>query len=397
MEETTTTAPETAEVVQAATPSIASIMAKSGVKTTPDSTVAVPEINTESKSEGTAKPTPPVDTANEEKAESTAKTDTPTQTKAPSVEPVKQSEAPKATSLQEVLRNHKPDDILKELGFDEKVVGFLKDAKTLDPKMVNFLEHWKNNGDTKAYLQALSTDFKTMKPEDVMRHQLKAANPELDAKELDALYRIKVINRYKLDPERYSEDEVSEGLIELKADAKPIRDALAKEQESYLLPAAPAKEPQVDVLAELQRKEAESIQEIGRMLEASPEYRDVTTSKKIRFGEGDEAYAQKVDDPKEVLNILYDKDAFARALFYEKDGQIYPNVQKQLFIAQALRDYEGLLKAMHKHSKSIGGKSAIEPIENPKLPGHQTAAPASAYKSAVEAMAKSGRVVRGGE
>lgn len=396
MEETTTTT-EAVETVQAATPSIASIMAKSGVKTTPDSTVAVPEINTENKPESAPKQTSPVDTATEVKAESDVKVDAPTQTKAPSVETVKQPDAPKPSSLQEVLRNHKPDDILKELGFDDKVVGFLKDAKTLDPKMVNFLEHWKNNGDTKAYLQALSTDFKTMKPEDVMRHQLRVANPELDAKELDALYRIKVVNRYKLNPEVYSEEEVSEGLIELKADAKPIRDALAKEQESYLLPAAPTKEPQVDVLAELQRKEAESIQEIGRMLEASPEYRDVTTSKKIRFGDGDEAYSYKVDDPKEALNILYDKDALAQALFYEKDGKIYPNVQKQLFVAAALKDYEGLLKAMHKHSKSIGGKSAIEPIENPKLPGQQTSAPAAAYKSAVEAMAKSGRVVRGGE
>jgi hypothetical protein len=364
-----------------AAPSVASLMATKGTRISEGSEVATPVIISEKKAEPetptvtvdpvvTTTSTPPVETAKPE-TPTTPKEVTP-EAPTPQIE-----EKPKAApQWQEVLKQQQPDAILKELGFDEKVV--------------NFLEYWKNNGNVKDYFNALTTDFKAMKPEEVMRHQLREANPELDAKQLETLYKLKVTNRYKLDPDIYSEDEVEEGRIELMADARPIREALAANQEKFFLPQPPAKEPQVDVYAEQQRQIAESQQEIKKLINADPYYRDVLASGKLKIGEGDEAFNYPMKNPEEAVSILYDNQKLAAKLFDENGN---PNMKLQLAIAALIEDDEKFFKANAKHYKSVGGKSAIEPIENPKLPGHQPSAAPIAYNSVAEAMAKAGRMI----
>jgi hypothetical protein len=382
-----------------ASTSIASLMATKGTRVAEDSTVEVPPIVITEKKEETETPAVtsiPADTATLAETAETAKPATPTTPKVeiPEVVTPQKEETTVTSQWQTVLKNQKPDDVLKELGYDEKVVNFLKEAKTLDPKMVAFLEHWKNNGDVKAYLSALSTDFKTMKPEEVMRHQLREANPELDARQLETLYKIKVTNRYKLDPEIFSEEEVEEGRVELMSDAKPIRAALAQEQEKLFIPQPPAKEPQVDVYAEQQRKEAESRQEIKNLINADPFYREVLANGKLKIGEGDEAFNYPMKNPEEAVSILYDNNRLAAKLFDENG---LPNMKLQLAIAALIEDDDKFFKANAKHYKSVGGKSAIEPIENPKLPGSQPSAAPLAYNSMAEAMAKAGRMSSGDE
>ena len=131
-------------------------------------------------------------------------------------------EETKKTDLnwQEVLRNQQPDTVLKELGFDDKMVSFLKDTKELDPKMINFFHHWKVNGNINEYLKELNTDYENMTSEEVMRHQLRREYPKASEKALNALYKKEIVEAYKLDPDNYTEEEVEMGklLLEAKAD-----------------------------------------------------------------------------------------------------------------------------------------------------------------------------------
>jgi len=80
------------------------------------------------------------------------------------------------------------------LGYDENSVSFVKELKELDPKMVKFLDTWKNNGDAlQDYLKEAATDYATMPSEDVMRHQLREEYPKASEKQLEILFRKEVI------------------------------------------------------------------------------------------------------------------------------------------------------------------------------------------------------------
>ena len=108
---------------------IAALMAKSGVINETDNMVATPVEIPENKAETSQTDGTPVATTTDLPAAETASPETPSQTETV-VEPVKpvevQAQEPvKLISLQEVLRNNQPEVILKELGFDDNLVGFL--------------------------------------------------------------------------------------------------------------------------------------------------------------------------------------------------------------------------------------------------------------------------------
>lgn len=377
-------------------PSIASLMASKGTKVEADSQVEVPAISikkeTKEQTDTPAVKADPVETTNSTSPVETAKPETPTPPKEskPEAKTPQTEERPKAAQQwQEVLKQQPPDTVLKELGYDAEVVKLAKELGA-NPQMKGFYEHWKNKGDVKDYFKALTTDFKAMKPEEVMRHQLREANPDLDEKQLGILFKKKITERYKQDAELYSAEEIEEGYVEMLADAKPIRQQLQQEQEKFFIPPPPEKEPQVDVLAEQQKREADQKLEIQKLIYADPVYRDVLASGKLKFGEGDEAYSLPMKDPESVLDVLWDTQKLTSKLFDENG---LPNMRLQLRLAALLDDDEKLFKAIAKHNKSIGGKSALEPVENPSQPGISVSPAQASYKSAAEAMAKAGRKV----
>lgn len=380
---------------------LAAIAAKSGILTTPGNEGVVPSINTSEKKEEPIPATPALPaTATEPKLAAQAKPESPTPTTEPAAAKPQTEEPVKVPTWQEVLKSQQPDTIFKELGLDGKVVDLSKKLVG-NPKMMAFYEHWeKNNGDIKPYLSALSTDFSKMAPEEVMRHQLREEYPELDAKQLDTLYKIKVTNRYKLDEVNYTEEEVAEGRIELMADVKPIRAALTAKQDQYLIPKPPELKPaEPDNQALQKQQEFEAFQ---TQLTNDPYIKELTSNKKITIGEGAEAFSFAVD-PAKIMNIMLDADAWASKLLIQQDNADgsktwIPNAKKQALIGAILEDEDGFLREMSKHYKSLGGKAAIDPIENAKPPGAGAPAKAEAESTnPAAAAAKRGRLTRGGE
>src|ERR1700722_4968678 len=222
---------------------MASAMAKTGRLIRPGNEGEAPKVNTTEKREETKPvPAPAPATANQTQSADKVKTESPKPSTAQQAAKPQTEAAPAAQTWQEVLKQQQPNAVLKELGYDDHMVNFLAEHKQIDPKMVGFIQHWQKTGDAGPYLKALSTDYGKMAPEDVMRHQLQMQNPELNDKQLETLYKVKVTQRYKLDPVNYSADEVEEGRIELMADVKSIRQALSAEQQNFLLP-KPAAQP----------------------------------------------------------------------------------------------------------------------------------------------------------
>jgi len=52
-----------------------------------------------------------------------------------------------STNWQDAIKTQSPDEVLRALGFDDKAVSFIKELKEVDPKMVGFLNTWKEKGD----------------------------------------------------------------------------------------------------------------------------------------------------------------------------------------------------------------------------------------------------------
>jgi len=379
-----------------AVPSIASIAAKSGVLRQPGEEGAIPSINTtEKKEEPITAPAPPA-TATDAKPAEEAKPATPSPKQDPIPEPP-QAAAPevKVPSWQEVLKQQQPSAILKELGLDERLV----DLKELEPKMVGFLSHWKSKGDPKQYLEALTTDFTKMQPEEVMRYQLRMQNPELNDKQLDTLYKIKVTQRYKLDSQLFSEEDVEEGRVELMADVKSVRNALIAEQEKFLLPTAPEpKAAEPDSRAQQQKQDFEEYQSL---ITNSDYTKNIVSSKKIILGEGEDQVSIPVNGEALLQNLL-DSNTWTQKLFKKEElpnGNVryVPDIQKQMLISAILEDDKAFFSEYAKHFKLLGSKSAIEPIENAKPPVAGTPAKAETSEGNPAAqMAKRGRLVSGG-
>lgn len=378
-----------------AAPSLASLMAKEGKLTTGNQDDG--PIHTTERKEAPpapATPAPATDASNAAKATpatpSQKKEDTPAppQTAAPAPPP----------TLQEVLKQHQPKAILKELGFDER----LADLHEMDPKIWGLLNHWKSKGDIKPYLQALDTDFQKMSPEEVMRYQLRTQYPELDAKQLDTLYKIKVTQRYKLDPQLYSEDEAAEGQVELLADVKPIREALSKQQQEYLMPPPPEPKAAVSEADLLKQQQQQGLEVYKSQINEANFTKDLQKNKYLTIGEGDEQYKWPVD-PETVLDLLYDNEKWTRSHFTvvnEPDGSVsyVPDVEKQIMVAAFLNDPKGFIRDIGKHFKSLGAKSVNDLLENARPADAGT--PATADKTPANpaaAAARQGRFVRGGE
>lgn len=381
-------APETAA------PSLASLMAKSGVVNHSDVPVATPIHTTEKTDTPAPASTAPAATANAQTAE-TGTTESPTPTPDTSAQP--QKEEPKQPSWQEVLKSQQPDAILKELGFDDKTAGFLKGKKGIDEKLLNFINHWEtNNGDVTKYLQELTTDYSKMPAEEVMRIQLRQEYPKATEKQIDALFKKQVLDAYKIDPSMYPEDEVAEGRLLLEAVAEKHRDKLVQDQQQYLLPKPEQKQDGPNLEAQQAEQLFSSYKQTYSNHQA---VKDLLTNKVLPIGDGDEKYNFPVSFGDEIVNELHNELAILiNAGRITKDTQLPADFIENRILQYAIaKNPKAFINSLAEHFKTIGGKKVIEPLENAKPPVSADAAKAEGTPtSAAAAMAKQGRITSGG-
>jgi hypothetical protein len=375
---------------QASAPSIAELMAKNG---------NINGVNQESpvniKEQKSTEATPSSSAAKaNDGAEAERKTESSSQEKqeATSDKSQKATEENTQFNLQEVLRNQQPDFILKELGYDEKKIGFIQELKDLDPKMVEFLNVWKTNGDVTGYLKEMSTDYSKLPAEEVMRYQLREEYPKASEKQLEVLFQREVINAYSLDPERFTDEEIEEGKELLEAKVSKYRDTLVEKQQNFLLPKAQSVDNDAEQQDALLQMEA-----YKQSVNNDPYAKDVFGSKQIAIGEGDSKFNFSVE-PNDITEMLYDSDKWYNTMFEKKTNQngqeiIVPNVKHQLLIATVAKYGESFLNALAKHYTSIGAKQVIDPIDNPSQIGGSTPSKSASEPTSIAGMmAKRGMV-----
>ena len=100
--------------------------------------------------------------------------------------------------------------------------------------MVAFLNTWKTGGDVTGYLREMTTDYNKLSAEEVMRHHIRQSYPKADERQLEILYRTKVVNAYNLNSD--DSDELEEGKLLLEAEAEQFREKYIESQKEFLLP-----------------------------------------------------------------------------------------------------------------------------------------------------------------
>jgi hypothetical protein len=280
------------------------------------------------------------------------------------------------------LKKAEQAEILKELGYDERMIGFFNT--------------WRSGGNINDYVRAVSVDYTKMAPEQLMRQQLAEEYPEFSPEDLEELYQAKVIDQYKLDPETYSEAEVKRGTLLLTADAKKIREGLMAKQKDFILTAKPPE--QVDYRKEVEAATKQQDEDNKRVLDqyktslyGHQSTKDLLSNKKLVIGEGDELVNYEVADPNRLLSVLQNPIEWAQQVFNE-DGT--PIIEKQLALGAVATDHKALFREIFKAGKAAGAKSALEEIENAKKPTSQAATPDTPLTPA-QALARSGVVTYG--
>lgn len=388
---------ETPVVSNAEPMSIAALMAREGVKSSAEGADVSPiRLNKGGGYEsGQAREDAPVvPTKAETNAEPDKEMSQPVAPESEVPEPQKEQELKSQGNWQDAVKEQ-PDEVLKALGFDEKAISFIKELKDVDPKMVGFLNNWKEKGNVTDYLNELSKDYTQMPAEDVMRHQLRVDYPKASEAQLDVLYKKEVIEKYNLNS--YDEDEANEGKLLLDAKADRYRDELAKSQQERLLPIAPDRSEAAK--AEEQRL-AEFSKSIVKEFNENPYTKEVLAKNAITIGEGNDKFSFPIDS-KAISDLVLNGDTTGELMFdkVNKDGQevFLPKAQHQLLVATVNKYGEKFITELAKHYKSLGSKAAIDPIENARptetrMPSTSNEEP----KTVAGAMAKFGRLNSGG-
>jgi len=296
------------------------------------------------------------------------------------------AEPPTAADWRDALKKEPPVSILKELGYDER--------------MVNFLEHWRNGGDIQEYLKEAATDYKTMDAAELMRHQLRLEYPNVTEAQFEVLYEDEVLQRYKLTDD-FTEHEQERGRLLLEARASKFRPEFEKRQQEKLLPPPPPvqekeiapSEPDPQVVAQ-----QKMLEDSRKSVLDSPYYRKVLSDNKLQFGEGGEAFNFPVD-ANELPDILYNGEKFVESMFQidkDKNGELVlkADPEHQMLVAATAKYGKQLFVELAKHYKAIGSKKAIDPIENPsQVTTVQTQVPLEKQpQSDAALLAKFGRV-----
>jgi hypothetical protein len=313
---------------------------------------------------------------------------------APAQEPA--AEPPAATeptpvptvSWQDLIKTQPREQVLTELGVPPEALTLAQTLKE-NPQMEAFFKHWQQKGDVVEYLRELTTDYTKMPAEDVMRHQLRQAYPEADERALSLLYKRDVINKYGLDPDRFSEEEIEEGRLLLEVDASKFRRDLSEKQKGFLIPPPPEKAAEAP--AEVDNS-AQQVEAYKQTVTADPLFQSLSQQKAFTLGEGDEKFTFPVD-PNEVSGVLFDTDKWAEKMFVRQGDTILPNMKNTLLVGLVATYGDKFLNAYAQHYRALGGKTVIDPIENASVPSGATPSQAQVLPdNPAAAMAKGGRV-----
>ena len=231
--------------------------------------------------------------------------------------------------------------------------------KWKDDFIKGVVEFYEKTGDITPYLQAKTVDFAKMSDEDILRRSLREQYSELSDKAFDKLYKMQVTDKFKLDEEEFSEDEVQLGRELLKIEANKARQSYTEWQKNFSAP-----EPVADTAVD---QEAERMmQQFVESVKANQTTQRILADKKISIKTSDGDFNFELQAPESIVDMTLDNDKFF-AQFVAPEGQVdYDRWYKAAAYSQNPELFE---KALINYGKTLGRLEVTKDIKNPSDPG----------------------------
>lgn len=231
--------------------------------------------------------------------------------------------------------------------------------KWKDEFIKGVVEFYEKTGDITPYLQAKTVDFTKMSDEDILRRSLREQYSELSDKAFDKLYRMQVTDKFKLDEEEFSEDEVQLGRELLKIEANKARQSYVEWQNNFSAP-----QPVADTAAD---QEAERMmKQFEESLKSNQATQRILADKKLSIKTSDGEFNFELQAPESIVDMTLDNDKFF-AQFVAPEGQVdYDRWYKAAAYSQNPELFE---KALINYGKTLGRLEVTKDIKNPSDPG----------------------------
>ena len=231
--------------------------------------------------------------------------------------------------------------------------------KWKDEFIKGVVEFYEKTGDITPYLQAKTVDFTKMSDEDILRRSLREQYSELSDKAFDKLYRMQVTDKFKLDEEEFSEDEVQLGRELLKIEANKARQSYVEWQNNFSAP-----QPVADTAAD---QEAERMmKQFEESLKSNQTTQRILADKKLSIKTSDGEFNFELQAPESIVDMTLDNDKFF-AQFVAPEGQVdYDRWYKAAAYSQNPELFE---KALINYGKTLGRLEVTKDIKNPSDPG----------------------------
>lgn len=279
-------------------------------------------------------------------------------------------DAPATTATEDKpapLPPQKWDEVLKAQGFDEKFIDLAK--------------FYQKEGKLDKYLEATTTDYGKMSNEQIHRINLQRENPKATPEQLESLYEIDVVEKYKLDPDTYTPDgkEAKAAKVKMELDADKLRNRFTEDGKQFTLPSR-------DVVADQAQQAEQARQSRDKDIEdfmGQPYSKSVMTDKKLTLsglGAGIPDFHIEIEKPETLKDILFNPGVYGQ---YTRDKDGNPDAQAQLQIAAFAHNRIGFIQALIGYGKSLGKEEYVEEKFNP--PGAKGTAAAPATKTIKEA------------
>jgi hypothetical protein len=247
------------------------------------------------------------------------------------------------------------DDMVSELG---KLRDSANQSQSMkDDFIKGVVDYYNKTGDVTPYLEAKLVNYEKLSNEEILKKSLKEQYPTISDRALQALYQEQVVERFKLDPDRFDDLQVEVGTELLAAEAARLRSQYVERQNQFKAPDPvqgqnPA-QPEADVEAWI------------NTIKADPLTQKFMAEKNVSISYNGEQFNYEVDNPNDILDMTVDNAKFFNK-FIKQDGQV--DLQKWFRVVNYALDPETFERSLIAHGKTLGEEDVVSRRKNPSTP-----------------------------
>jgi hypothetical protein len=194
-----------------------------------------------------------------------------------------------------------------------------------------------------------------MSDEELLRRELREQYSELSDGAFERLYKQQVVDKYKLDPDEWSEEDAQLERELMKVEASKLRSKYVEWQNGFK---APEPEP-----TDADKQMAEQMARFEQEVKTNPLTKGLVENKKISLKTQDGEFNYEVD-PNPLLDMTLDNDRFF-AQFANDKGEL--DYERWYKVAAYSNNPEQFERSLINFGKTLGRQEIAKEIKNPTV------------------------------